>query len=239
MPARCRVFVISNNSSPISSLHVTGAASIWHFLLYQNQRQLWRNQQPSIERNQVDNNLISRQVLRVLIFQMKTPHKSSRFRPSVQDFIINLSQLPFSFKIIPEDRRRISVVQREGGEGWRKLWTCDLSRKCRMICWLKGTFSPSRQGKLAKSGQQSTRGNWRRNTRKRLQWQRYLIWRKVCSRKKTLQLNSFQDQRRVLMESLLLMVYQNLPLVALQNISQVKPCHQNEIFITFQNIPFH
>ena len=49
------VFVISNNSSPISSLLLTGVASIWHFLLYQDQRQLWGHQQPPIERSQVDN----------------------------------------------------------------------------------------------------------------------------------------------------------------------------------------
>ena len=102
----------------------------------------------------------------------------------------------------------------------------------------KGTFSPSRQGKLAKSGQQSTKGNLRKNTRKRQQWQRYLIWRKVCSREKAIQLNSFQDRRRVLKENPLIMVYLNLPLVALQSISQVKPYHSNKISITFKSIPF-
>ena len=80
--------------------------------------------------------LLSLQFLKVLIFQMRTPSKSSHFSPSVQDFIINLSQLPFSFKIIPADRRRIPVVQGEGHKcnGWRRLWKCDISRKCTLIC---------------------------------------------------------------------------------------------------------
>ena len=162
--------------------------------------------------------------MKVLIFQMRTFHKSSRFRPSVQDFIINLSKLPFSFKIIPADWRRISVVQREGEmcKGGRRLGTCDLSGECTLICCvnLKDIFF-SRQGKLAKSGQQNTKGNSRRNLRTR-QWKRYLMLRRVCSRNRGLRREIyFQDQRSLLKESSLMMVYQNLPLVALQNISQV------------------
>ena len=174
--------------------------------------------------------LLSRQVLKVLIFQMRTPHTSPH--NPVQVFKISLStylNFHFHLRLSPRmEEESLLFKEKENsadGDGELEHATSHVSADCinNLLTNMGRFLFFSRQGKSAKSGQQSTKGNLRKNTRKRQKWHRYLIWRKVCSREKAIQLNSFQDQRRVLKENPLMMVYLNLPLVALQNISQVKP----------------
>ena len=119
--------------------------------------------------------LLSRQVLKVLIFQMRTPHTSPH--NPVQVFKISLStylNFHFHLRLSPRIEEESLLYKEEEkcakGEGDFEHATSHVSAYMHNdLLTFKGTFSPSRQGKLAKSGQQSTKGNLRKNTRKRQQ----------------------------------------------------------------------